>query len=386
MKSNNSNELLKPPLKKLLDKKISKGKGRLLKEKLSAQASVDAALVAEAPLDLTSPPDQASSSLNDLLHKDGAPTQFSSSIGLISESSSVQINFENLDSLSTNQYFSEEILVADASSAVNSAKSFFESLKSKFSNVAPASPSEAPTNSEIQTGSETPSPSPATTPTPPVTPVTSVISSAAGLSTGAMVGIGVGGALALGGGGGGGSSSSSSSDTTAPTVSSIAITSATGALNSTLNAGDVVVVTVTMSESVKITGAPQLALNIGGTTVQASYASGTGTSALVFNYTILAGQTDTDGISIDANSLTLNSGTILDLAGNAATRTHSAVADSASFLVDTTAPVILSLVANSNGGVAGAGTMVLTYDSTLDSANPPIASNFTVTTGGSAKK
>jgi hypothetical protein len=72
--------------------------------------------------------------------------------------------------------------------------------------------------------------------------------------------------------------------------------------------------------------------------VQASYASGSTTTALVFTYTILAGQTDTDGISIDANRLTLNSGTLKDGSGNDATLTHSAVSDNASYMVDTTAP------------------------------------------------
>jgi len=120
-------------------------------------------------------------------------------------------------------------------------------------------------------------------------------------------------------------------------ISSVAITSATGAQNSTLNAGDVVSITATMSEATTVTtsgGTPQLALNIGGTTVYANYASGSGTTALVFNYTILSGQTDLNGISIGTNSLSLNGGTLTDAAGNAATLTHSTVTDNASFLVD----------------------------------------------------
>jgi hypothetical protein len=52
-------------------------------------------------------------------------------------------------------------------------------------------------------------------------------------------------------------------------------------------------------------GTPYLSLNIGGTTVQAAYASGSVTTALTFTYTIVSGQTDAGGISIDANSLNL---------------------------------------------------------------------------------
>ena len=130
-------------------------------------------------------------------------------------------------------------------------------------------------------------------------------------------------------------------DTTVPTVSSVAFSGATGAQNNYLNAGDVVSATVTFSEAVTVTttnGTPYLNLNIGGTTVQAAYASGSGTTALIFSYTILSGQTDANGVSIDTNSLNLNSGSITDTAGNTATLTHTAVTDNASYMVDTSAP------------------------------------------------
>ncbi|TXT24292.1 MAG: fg-gap repeat-containing protein, partial [Gallionellaceae bacterium] len=153
-------------------------------------------------------------------------------------------------------------------------------------------------------------------------------------------------------------------DTTAPTVSSVAITSATGIQNSTLNAGDVVSVTVTLSEATTVTGTPQLALNIGGTTVQADYASGSGTTALVFNYTILAGQTDANGISIASDSFSLNGGTLVDAAGNNATLTHALVADNASYLVDTTAPVFSS--GASTSVAENTDPIVTVYDATAN--------------------
>jgi len=146
-------------------------------------------------------------------------------------------------------------------------------------------------------------------------------------------------------------------DTTAPTISSEAITSATGIQNGTLNAGDVVSVTVNFSENVTVTGTPQLALNIGGTTVQASYSSGSGTGALVFTYTILAGQTDSNGISINTNALSLNGGTIKDAAGNNATITAASVADNASFKVDTTAPSAPSITSVTDDATPLTGTL-----------------------------
>ena len=146
-------------------------------------------------------------------------------------------------------------------------------------------------------------------------------------------------------------------DAAVPTVSSLAITSATGAINNTLNAGDVVTVTATFSEAVTVVtsgGTPYLNLNIGGTTVQAAYASGSGTTALTFTYTVLSGQTDANGISIDLNSLNLNSGTIKDAAGNSATITNTAVTDNASYMVDTTKPLAPTLALGS--GVSDGAT------------------------------
>jgi hypothetical protein len=129
-------------------------------------------------------------------------------------------------------------------------------------------------------------------------------------------------------------------DTVVPSISNLAITSASGAQNSALNGGDTASVTLTMSEATIVTGTPQLALNIGGATAQASYASGSGSTSLVFSYTIQAGDTDTNGISISANSLSLNGGNLLDAAGNAATLTHPAVTDNSGYRVDTTAPTL----------------------------------------------
>ncbi|MBF0462794.1 MAG: VCBS repeat-containing protein, partial [Magnetococcales bacterium] len=152
-----------------------------------------------------------------------------------------------------------------------------------------------------------------------------------------------------------GTSTAIAIDGIAPTVSSVAITSATGILNNTLNAGDVVSITATLSEATFVTGTPQLALDIGGTTVEADYVSGGGSTALLFHYTIQANQTDANGISIAANSLSLNGGTLVDAVGNAATLTHGAVADHAGYLVDTTAVAPTLALASDTGSSASDG-------------------------------
>jgi len=93
-------------------------------------------------------------------------------------------------------------------------------------------------------------------------------------------------------------------DITTPMISGgVAITSATGIQNNLLNAGDNVSVTATFSENVPVTGTPQLTLVVGGTNRTATYTSGSGSTPLVFQYTIQAGETDSDGISIGAMPL-----------------------------------------------------------------------------------
>ncbi|MBV8248833.1 MAG: Ig-like domain-containing protein, partial [Comamonas sp.] len=154
-----------------------------------------------------------------------------------------------------------------------------------------------------------------------------------------------------------------------PEVSSVAITSAEGAQNDTLNAGDVVSITVTMDSATFVDttgGVPRLALNIGGQTVYADYASGSGTAALVFHYTIQAEQTDANGISIPANALSLNGGSLKDAAGHTATLSHGALADDGHYLVDTTAPTLASASpADDTSNVAAGANIVLNFSETV---------------------
>jgi hypothetical protein len=145
--------------------------------------------------------------------------------------------------------------------------------------------------------------------------------------------------------------------------------SATGAQGGTLNAGDVITVTANMSEATTVTGTPQMALVIGGTVVQANYASGSGTNALTFSYTILANQTDANGISLATNALTLNGATLRDAVGNNANLATAAVADSANFKVDTTAPTAptsapAAFIDNVGGVTSNSSTAATTDDTT----------------------
>ena len=127
---------------------------------------------------------------------------------------------------------------------------------------------------------------------------------------------------------------------TAATVIAINTTSVDG----TYNLGDTISVNVMFSAAVTVTGTPQLALVIGtDTTPRANYASGSGTQTLVFDYEVVPGNEDTDGIRVPANALTLNGGTIT-ASGTAANLAHVATSFSG-ILVDGSDPPAVSSVA-----------------------------------------
>ena len=91
-------------------------------------------------------------------------------------------------------------------------------------------------------------------------------------------------------------------DTTPPTVTGLAFTSDPGA-DQTYGAGETITATVTFSETVNVTGAPTLALTVGANTRTAAYAGGSGMDALTFSYTVVGGDTDTNGVSIAGGTI-----------------------------------------------------------------------------------
>ena len=168
-------------------------------------------------------------------------------------------------------------------------------------------------------------------------------------------------------------------DTTAPTVSRVETTSRPERA-ATYAAGQEIAVTVTFSETVVVTGTPRLRLNVGGVSRTAAYRSGTGAAA-VFVYVVADGESDTDGVSIEANSLTLNGGRIRDGANNNALLTHDGLAANAGHKVDGVKP---ALAAN-GGAVVNGTTLTLTFGERLDGSSTPQASAFTVTGGDTSR-
>jgi DNA/RNA endonuclease G (NUC1) len=132
-------------------------------------------------------------------------------------------------------------------------------------------------------------------------------------------------------------------DAIAPTVSSSTVPA-----NGTYVAGQNLDFTVSYSEPVVVTGVPYVGvtLNTGGA-VQAGYVSGSGTATLTFRYTVVSGNSDTDGITVDS-SITLNGGTLKDAAGNNAA-TAVTFASTTGVLVDAIAPSSISSTVPANG-------------------------------------
>ena len=100
--------------------------------------------------------------------------------------------------------------------------------------------------------------------------------------------------------------------------------------------------TVTFDEDVTVTGSPQLEITIGTSAKDAAYKSTTD-SEVVFSYTVVVGGSDTDGISIGADKLSLNGGSIKDGADNDAVLSHSALSAQSGHKVDGIRPTITSL-------------------------------------------
>src|SRR5439155_5284800 len=89
-------------------------------------------------------------------------------------------------------------------------------------------------------------------------------------------------------------------DSVAPTLTSV-----TGPANGNYGTGQFLAFTVNYNENVTVTGTPNIGLTIGANSRTATYLSGSGTSALVFRYTVVAGDLDTDGI-VSVSPINLN--------------------------------------------------------------------------------
>src|SRR6185437_8070754 len=163
-------------------------------------------------------------------------------------------------------------------------------------------------------------------------------------------------------------------DTTTPTITAIGEVPQNG----DLNVGKTVTYTLTLSEAVIVNttgGSPTFSLNDGGT---ATYAGGSGTNALTFSYTVLAGQNTPD---LMITAVNLNGATMADGAGNAANLSLSDITQG-SPAVDTTPPTVSSVTATA--GDYNAGRMLTLTLAMSEAVNVTGTPTLTLNDGGTA--
>ncbi|MBN3582283.1 gliding motility-associated C-terminal domain-containing protein [Algoriphagus aestuarii] len=144
-----------------------------------------------------------------------------------------------------------------------------------------------------------------------------------------------------------------------PSVSSVSVP-ANGTYSATQNLNFI----VNYSEVVIISGVPSFELTIGSTVYEAEYVSGSGSSALLFRYTVQPGDLDTDGISVGA-IISLNGGSIQNSSAVDAGLNLNSVGSTAAVFVDAVPPAAPStpdLSASSDTG--SSNTDNITSDNT----------------------
>ncbi|MDA7937969.1 Ig-like domain-containing protein, partial [Pirellulales bacterium] len=136
--------------------------------------------------------------------------------------------------------------------------------------------------------------------------------------------------------------------------------------------GDTISLTATFDSIVNVTGTPQIALTLDGATVFADFASGSGTTALVFNYTVDTNDLDADGIVVNSPIL-LSGGTIQDAGNNDAILTFTPPTTTG-VLVDAVAPVATLVTPPADGLYVTGQTLSLqvTFDDNVDVTGTPV--------------
>ena len=140
-------------------------------------------------------------------------------------------------------------------------------------------------------------------------------------------------------------------------------------------AGDHIEVTADFGYKVHVTGTPRIGIQIGTNERYATYQRGTGAGQIVFRYTVVAADSDDNGISIGANALqNVTGSSMLDDHEAAAVLTHAAVAADATRKVVNTAPTVTSALLKRK-------ILAIEFSEALDEASKPAASRFAVAVG-----
>ncbi|MEZ2280071.1 MAG: FG-GAP-like repeat-containing protein, partial [Microcoleus sp.] len=152
---------------------------------------------------------------------------------------------------------------------------------------------------------------------------------------------------------------------TTPKVTSVSATTANGSYG----VGSTIAISVTFNAAVNVTSTPRLQLETGTTDRFATYTSGSGTTALTFNYVVQAGDSSLDLEYLSTSALTLNGGTIKETAATAwdailtlpALASANSLGGSKAIVIDTTPPTAATFTPADNAtAVAVAADLVVT--------------------------
>ena len=130
---------------------------------------------------------------------------------------------------------------------------------------------------------------------------------------------------------------------------------------------DTVEVTVMLSEPVKVIGKPGVVLKIGVEDRVARYVSGSGTDTLVFQYQLVEGELDADGVSVPAAPVLMDIGMVRFIANDALALGQIGLADQPNHKVDAVRPSLVSITATEGGN-----QVRLTFDKDLDEQSVPL--------------
>lgn len=159
------------------------------------------------------------------------------------------------------------------------------------------------------------------------------------------------------------------------------------AVDKTYKSGDEIDIQVKFSENVNVTGTPQLTLETGATDQKVNYSSGSGTSTLIFKYTVQVGDASADLDYVATNSLSLNGGTIKDAAGNVATLTlptpgaANSLAANKAIVIDGAPPTVVSVTCSNTSRTYRAGQSITIWVNFSDNVTVTGTPQLTLETG-----
>ena len=170
-------------------------------------------------------------------------------------------------------------------------------------------------------------------------------------------------------------------------VAGVPVVTGVAAPPGTHNAGDTIDITVTFNEAVDVTGTPQLTLETGDTDAVADYTStGSTGTALIFEYTVAAGENSADLNYVGTTSLDLNGGTILAEADSVtpasltlpATTDATSLGGSSAVVVDAVVPTVTISASVDNDGSTNDGSVFYTATFSEDVTGFDVAADITV--------